>query len=172
MNTRTFLRGFILAAAWAGTPAPAQDRLSLWLHAGPGPERAAYAASIDAFNRTRKDVQVDLTVLPEGSYNDQVHAAALAGQLPSVLELDGPLVASYAWARKLMPLDGFPELQAAAGDLLPSLARQGMFQGRRYTLGQYESGLALWGSRRLLARAGVRIPERVDHRPGSVPAGA
>jgi multiple sugar transport system substrate-binding protein len=162
MNTRNLLPGFILLAAWAWTPAPAQERLSLWLHAGPGPEQAACAASIDAFNRARKDVQVDLTVLPEGSYNDQVRAAALAGQLPSVLELDGPLVASYAWAGKLLPLDGFTELQGAVGDLLPTLARQGTFRGRRYTLGQYESGLALWGSRRLLARAGVRIPERVD----------
>lgn len=158
MSIKRFIR--VLLLAWA--PALAQERITLWVHAGAGSEREVYAAAVQAFNRGRRDLQVDLTVLPEGSYNDQVHAAALAGQLPSVLEFDGPLVTNYAWARKLLPLDGFPELQEAVRDLLPTLARQGTFRGRLYSLGQYDSGLAIWGNRRLLAKAGVRIPLRVD----------
>jgi len=136
--------------------------IRLWVHSGPGPEREAYAASVAAFNATRSDVRVELTVLPEGTYGDQVHAAAIAGQLPEVLELDGPTVAEYAWARRLRPLDGLPALEAARADLLPSLAAQGTYRGRLYALGQYDAGLALWGNRRLLAKARVRAPRTVD----------
>lgn len=135
-------------------------RLSLWIHSGPGPERAVYQASIAAFNATQKRIRVELTVLPEGTYNDQIHAAAIARQLPAVLEFDGPYAATYAWAGRIVPIDGFPAIRAAARDMLPTLVRQGTWNHRLYTVGQYDSGLALWGNRRLLARAGVPLPAR------------
>ncbi len=144
-----------------GSP-PRGNRVSLWVHAGPGPERLAYVEAVRVFNAAGHGFQVDLTVLPEGTYGDQVRAAALAGQLPDVLELDGPAVPEYAWAKRLLPLDGFPELAAAREDALPSIREQGTFRGRLYALGPYESGLALWGNRRLLAKAGVAPPATVD----------
>ena len=51
----------------------------------------------------------------EGTYNEQVQAAALAGQLPDLLDFDGPNLYNYAWAGHLLPLDEFltPELKAA-----------------------------------------------------------
>ncbi len=136
----------------------AQTTVTMWVHAGPGPEAIAYAAAVESFNQKNKDIKLELVKLPEGSYSDQINAAAVAHKLPDLLDFDGPNVYNYAWTKRLLPLDGFPELAAAKADLLPSLVRQGTFNHKLYSLGQYDSGLAIWGNKKLLAKAGVRIP--------------
>lgn len=151
-----------LAAALASAlPALAQTTVTMWVHAGPGPESIAYADAVQAFNLQNKDIKLELAKLPEGSYTNQVSAAALAHKLPCLLDFDGPNVYNYAWTKKLLPLDGFSELAAVKADLLPSLLRQGTYHGRLYSIGQYDSGLAIWGNRKLLDKAGVRIPTEV-----------
>ncbi len=155
----------ILAALAAGLATPciaqAQTAITLWVHAGPGPEAGAYAAAAQSFNDKSKDIRIDLVKLPEGSYSDQVNAAALARKLPCLLDFDGPNVYNYAWTKKIVALDGYPELAALKADLLPSLLRQGSYNGKLYSLGQFDSGLAIWGNRKLLTKAGVRIPTGV-----------
>ena len=140
------------------SPTQAQTAVTLWIHAGPGPEANAYVAAAQAFNDKNKDIRLELVKLPEGSYSDQVNAAALARKLPCLLDFDGPNVYNYAWTKKIIALDAFPELAALKPDLLPSLLRQGTYNGKLYSLGQYDSGLAIWGNKTLLAKAGVRIP--------------
>lgn len=159
---RSPLQVLVLAAlALAGTAAQAQSVVSMWVHAGAGPEAAAYTEAVKSFNGSHSDIRIDLVKLPEGSYNDQVNAAALARKLPCLLDFDGPHVYNYAWTKKIIALDGFAELQPIARDMLPSLQRQGRFAGKLYSMGQFDSGLALWGSRKALARAGVRVPAGV-----------
>lgn len=157
------MRLVALAAALAAAgAAQAQTTVSMWVHAGPGPERDAYAASIKAFNEANKDVKVDLVALPEGSYSDQVNAAALAKKLPCVLDFDGPNVYNYAWTKKIVPLDGYAPLQAVKGQMLPTLVRQGTYNGKLYSVGQFDSGLAIWANKKTLTAAGIRIPKGVD----------
>lgn len=160
------LAGLLVAGLACGIePVQAQSaavRIEMWVHAGPGPEAEAYVQSVAAFEARNPDVRVQLVRLPEGTYGDQVNAAAVARQLPCLLDFDGPNVTNYAWTGRLLPLDGFEELAAARADLLPSIARQGSFAGRLYSMGQFDSGLAIWGNRRLLQAAGARIPTGVD----------
>ncbi|MFQ5487756.1 MAG: extracellular solute-binding protein, partial [Gammaproteobacteria bacterium] len=101
--------------------------------------------------------RVKLVILPEGSYNEQVQAAALAGTLPDVLEFDGPFLYNYVWQGKLVRLDKLIT-DGTLNDLLPSIIRQGMYEGRIYAIGSYDSGLALYARRSQLQAAGVRIP--------------
>lgn len=140
----------------------AQTSVSMWVHAGPGPEREAYVASAKKFNDANKDVRIDLVTLPEGSYSDQVNAAALAKKLPCVLDFDGPNVYNYAWTKKIIPLDGFPFVKDLKSQMLPTLVHQGTYNGKLYSLGQFDSGLAIWGNKKTLASAGIRIPKGVD----------
>ncbi|WP_085316424.1 extracellular solute-binding protein [Derxia lacustris] len=151
-----------LAGLLAQSPALAETRIAMWVHSGAGPEADAYAASADAFNAGSADIKIDLVRLPEGSYGNQISAAALARKLPCVLEFDGPNVYNYAWSKKIVPLDGYPELARLKDSLLPSLQQQGTYAGRLYTLAQFDSGLAIWGNRKLLTQAGVRIPAGLD----------
>ena len=161
-NKKQLMKLLVTGAALMSGAATAQTAVSVWVHAGPGPERDVYVASVKAFNESQKEIKVDLVALPEGSYGDQVNAAALAKKLPCILDFDGPMVYNYAWTKKIIPLDGFAELSAIKADLLPSLVRQGTFNNKLYSLGQFDSGLAIWGNKKLLTQAGVRIPTKVS----------
>ena len=81
--------------------------VEVWNHSGKGAEREALDASIAAFNEMQDRIQVNLTRLPEGSYNEQVSAAALSGDLPDLLDFDGPFLYNYTWAGHLIPLDDY-----------------------------------------------------------------
>jgi multiple sugar transport system substrate-binding protein len=157
----------IMGVAWlaAGCAGPEEGagyrELSVWAHAGRESERVTLEAQLRRFEARHPDVLVRLTFIPEGAYNGQVQAAALAGRLPDVLELDGPYLYSHAWQGGLRPLDDL--LPAAVReDLLPSLITQGTWRGRLYGVGMFDSGLGLWADRRALERAGVRIPSGPD----------
>jgi len=135
--------------------------IKMWFHSGRGEERAVIEDQVKRFNAMQDEVEVIAVQLPEGSYAEQVNAAALAGDLPDVLDLDGPYVANYAWAGYLIPLDDFitPGLK---NDLLPSIIFQGLYYGHIYALGTFDSGLAIWGNKRYLEKIGARIPKSVD----------
>jgi multiple sugar transport system substrate-binding protein len=153
------LTGALVAAA-TGTAQSSKTKVSLWFHSGQGSERDALNTIISTFNANSKDIEIDAVQLPEGSYNDQVNAAALAGTLPCVLDFDGPNLYNYAWSGKLLPIDKYVDA-ATRKDFVASIIRQGTYNGKLYSLGQFESGLAIWGNKKLLAAAGIKIPTRV-----------
>ncbi len=136
-------------------------RLRAWGHAGRESERKAIERQVRAFNDRNAEVRIDLTLLPEGEYNAQIQAAALAGELPDVLEFDGPFIYNYVWQGHLVPLDDYVS-QSLRDDLLPSILAQGTYRGRLWSLGQYDSGLALYGRRDKLEKVGARIPTGPD----------
>jgi multiple sugar transport system substrate-binding protein len=150
------ITGALVAAATV-TAQGSATKVSLWFHDGQGGERQALNATIKAFNDANKDVQIEAVQLPGGSYSDQVNAAALANGLPCLLDFDGPNLYNYAWSGKLIPIDKYVDAKTKA-DFLPSIIRQGTYNGKLYSLGQFDSGLAIWGNKKLLAKAGIRIP--------------
>jgi multiple sugar transport system substrate-binding protein len=136
-------------------------KVSVWFHSGQGSERDALNAIIKKFNASSKDTMIEAVQLPEGSYDNQVNAAALAGSLPCVLDFDGPNLYNYAWSGKLLPIDKYVDA-ATRKDFVASIIRQGTYNGKLYSLGQFESGLALWGNKKLLAAAGIKVPTRLS----------
>jgi len=140
---------------------PARDatrtRLEVWAHAGQESERHTLLAQVERFNRRQDTIHVDLTFVPEGTYNAQIQAAAVAGDLPDLLEFDGPFLYTYVWQGHLLPLEGLLS-ETVRQDLLPSIIEQGTYHGRLYSVGTFDSGLALYANRRLLEQIGARIP--------------
>jgi multiple sugar transport system substrate-binding protein len=131
--------------------------LSVWAHVGQAPERRVLERQVARFNDAASAIEVRINFIPEQSYNAQVQAAAIAGELPDLLEFDGPFLYNYVWQGHLVPLDGL--LSAATRDeLLPSIEKQGRFRGRMYGAGTFDSGLGLYASRRHLEDVGARIP--------------
>lgn len=136
--------------------------IDVWFHAGASPQRLVVQESLDSFNSTYDDVRVELIELPEGDYNDQVQRAAsgasIAGNLPCLLDFDGPYVYSYVWRGFLIPLDAYLTQEMKA-DFLPTILAQGTYQdGKLYSLGQFDGGLAIWGNKAYLEKAGLRLP--------------
>jgi len=165
----TLTSALALMGVLALTPVvSAQDptEVKMWFHGGVGAESDALAAQVEAFNASQSDIVVKVTEIPGGAvagsgYNDAVNAAAVAGDLPCILDLDGPNLYNYAWAGHLLALDDMMSDELRA-DLLPSLIDQGTYNDQIYAIGQYDSGLALVGRRSLLDEAGVRIPTGID----------
>lgn len=144
------------AAACDGTV----DGGTISMFAHEGAEADAYRAAIDKFNETRGselDLTVELTMVPEGQYTEQVNAAAASGDLPAVLDLDGPNMANLAWAGNLAPLDDcIPDDLRA--NLLPSIVEQGTYAGQLWAVGSFDSGLGLFAWRSALEEVDARIP--------------
>jgi multiple sugar transport system substrate-binding protein len=150
----------VLAFAGCQQPSQKDGVLNVWVHAGQDAERKTLEQQVKRFNATHapKGTKIALTFIPEGSYNAQVQAAALSKDLPDILEFDGPFVYNYVWQQNLIPLNNLIS-QEVRQDLLPSILQQGTFKGKLYSVGTFDSGLGMYGNRRLLQAAGVRIPE-------------
>ncbi|MBX2878317.1 MAG: sugar ABC transporter substrate-binding protein [Granulosicoccus sp.] len=148
----------LLATLTLSNAALAAD-IIVWHHGGRGDgERETIQKQIVEWNRQNEDKAI-LEVLPEGSYTEQVQAAALAGKLPDLLDFDGPNYANYVWSGYLQPLNGLVS-QSVIDGVSPGIIAQGTYpaDGKLYSLGQNDSGLSIWGRKSLLEAAGVRIP--------------
>ncbi|MBU4482496.1 MAG: sugar ABC transporter substrate-binding protein [Actinobacteria bacterium] len=135
--------------------------IEVWFHSGKGEERDALEKQIEEFNTTQDEVIVNATMLPEGSYNEQVAAASLAGDLPDLLDFDGPNLYNYTWAGHLIPIEEYVSSELK-DDFLPSIIEQGTYGGKLYSLGTFDSGLGIWGNKGYLEKAGVRIPTSIE----------
>lgn len=164
---RSLLIGSVLILTACGEPAGDREAevpvLWVWAHAGQAAERRVLERQVAEFNATRVNTRVELTFIPEHSYNAQVQAAAVAGELPDLLEFDGPFLYNYVWQGHLVPLDDLLSAETQA-ELLPSILAQGRYRDRLYGVGSFDSGLGLYARRSALEAAGIRIP--------SDPAGA
>jgi len=132
-------------------------RIQLFFHSGQGPERDALNATLQAFNHSHSDIQVQAVQLSEASYIDQVNIGAMSHSLPCLLDFDGPTLYNYAWSGYLIPLDRYVSPQMRS-DFLPSILQQGTYNHHLYSLGQYDSGLGFYANKKYLREAGVRIP--------------
>lgn len=158
----------ILAGA-SGCERPAKDQqelsgktpLSVWAHAGQEKEREVLQSQVTRFNEQSQTIHVNLTFIPERDYNAQVQSAAIAGDLPDILEFDGPYLYNYIWQGNLVPMEALLP-QTLVDDILPSIIDQGTHGGHLYSVGVFDSGLALYARKNLLEDAGIRIPRRVS----------
>jgi len=143
-----------------GLPAVAQDgptQLTLWRHIGDVQlEMDTFAEFVEGFNASQNQWQIVWDELPQGSYEDSIGAAALAGSLPCIIDVDGPFIPNFAWAGNIIPLDSYID-DALRADMLPSTL--GAYDGQIYGIGLYDAALGLWGRRSVLEANGIRVPE-------------
>lgn len=144
----------------AGVRATADVRvIRVWCHQGQEAENRALREIAAEFNTAHADrgVRVALTFFPDFQYTEKIAIAAAAGDLPDAFDLDGPLVARFADAGLLAPLDPWFD-RAELDDFLPTVLVQGIVNGRLYALGAFESAAVLYYDRALLASAGITPP--------------
>ncbi len=143
----------IMAVALSGLTS-AQTELSLWYHgAGNSAERDTLLMIIDDFNESQSDYVVALEEFPQGSYNESIVAAALAGDLPDIIDVDGPVMPNWAWAGYMQPLPIDPEVFA---DFL--LGAIGEWNGEIYSIGLWDAAKAIFARQSVLEEFGARIP--------------
>ncbi|MFV0460141.1 MAG: extracellular solute-binding protein [Actinomycetales bacterium] len=136
----------------ADEPAP----LQLWTHGGTDAERGVLDDTVAQWERT-SGMDVEIRHIPEGDYPTELQAAAAAGELPDLLDVDGPQVVNLAYRGDLAELDALLPTDVRE-DLLPSLREQGSYRGHLYSAGTFDSGLGLFADASRLRQVGARIP--------------
>jgi multiple sugar transport system substrate-binding protein len=128
--------------------------LTMWSHsAGNLPEIEVINQIIADFNASQDTYVVDPEYFPQRAYNDAIVAAATAGDLPCLLDMDGPVMPNWAWAEAIVPL-GLPS--SVTDDFLPSTV--GRWQGDIYSIGYWDAALSILARRSVLEDNDVRIP--------------
>ena len=154
MNRRSLLVGATLASMLMTTTAYAQTALSMWYHGAGNPvEREIIIGIIDDFNASQADWKVNLEEFPQAAYNDSVTAAALAGKLPDIIDVDGPVMPNWAWSGYMAPLEiSEDELK----DFLPGPI--GKWGGELYSVGLWDAAVAMVTRKSTLDEFGIRVP--------------
>jgi multiple sugar transport system substrate-binding protein len=148
----------LYAASFSPAQPTTQKVITVWTHNLPGSvEGEVLAATVKAFEEAQSYYKIELLPIAPEIYANRVIASAQSGSLPCLLEFDGPYLYNFAWSGYLQPIDRFVSAELRA-DFLPSIIIQGTFNGKLYSLGQFDSGLGIYGNRRYLSAANVRIP--------------
>jgi multiple sugar transport system substrate-binding protein len=130
--------------------------ISVWAHQGQKSEDTALQNAVKAFNSSQDKVKVELKLIPGNDYTKTITATD-ASKLPDVMEFDGPTMANFVYNKKLAPIDGHVSSQTMA-DATDASKAQGEINGKHYGLGMYDSGLGIYGNKKLLDAAGVKYP--------------
>lgn len=136
--------------------------LEMTMHTGSNP--GAEMATVEAFNAgPGAELGVTINVIPIGeqAYETAITSAAAAGEMPDLVDMDGPTLYPFAFNGLLRPITscaGEEKLDA----FLPSIIEQGTYNGELYSLGSFESGMGLWAHKSMLEDVGARIPTGID----------
>lgn len=132
--------------------------ISVWTHMLPGSiEGDVFAQTVSAFEQAQDEYAIEVVPIAPETYADRIIGSALSGSLPCALEFDGPYLYNFVWSGYLQPIDRFVSAELKA-DFLPSIITQGTYNGQLYSVGQFEAGMMVYGNRRYLRAAGIRIP--------------
>ena len=155
----TLFAGTMLAGGIAGAQA---ETLKLMFQ-GDAYEIKNITATAQKFEAANPGVKIDLINTPHDAYNEKVGAAVSAKSIPDIMELDGPFLANYVWSGMLQPIEGLVD-QAIIDDMTASNIAQGTYpiDKKLYAVGLTDSTVVLYGSRKQLTEAGIRIPTSVD----------
>lgn len=128
--------------------------LKMWTHSAGNPaELEVYKKIIDDFNASQSDYKVVEESFPQGAYNDAIVAAAAAGDLPCLLDMDGPIVPNWAWAKYIQPLGISSDI---TDSLLPTAV--GTYKDEIYAAGYWDAALSIFARKSVLDANGIRIP--------------
>lgn len=154
MKLLSIATGALLASVAFTSVAQAQTTLSMWYH-GAGNEGEAKVLNqiITDFNASQTDWKVELQSFPQAAYNDSVVAGALAGNLPDILDVDGPVMPNWAWANYMQPLQ-IDEAKIEA--FLPG--PKGYWGGKLYSIGLWDAAVALVSRQSTLDMLKLRTP--------------
>jgi multiple sugar transport system substrate-binding protein len=144
-----------LLTACGGSDAP-EDRtvISMWSHSAGNPLEIQVIDQIIAdYNASQEQYFVEAEYFPQAAYNDAIVAASTAGDLPCLIDMDGPVMPNWAWAETIAPLELPTEL---TDQFLPSTV--GEWDGEIYSIGYWDAALSMVARQSALEENDIRIP--------------
>ncbi|GAA1135880.1 extracellular solute-binding protein [Nesterenkonia lutea] len=138
----------------------ADGAIEVWAHAGQAAESEALQSLVDEFNSSQEDVTAELTLIPEADYTSTIQSTS-AEDLPEVMEMDAPTMASFVYDRKLIPLEDVVSAETL-DNRIGGVEESGTYNDATYAVGMFDVGLGLWGNKALLDEAGIEAPTTAD----------
>lgn len=148
-------------SATSSAPAKVAGEIKIWGHQGEDGEVTALQKAVANFNSSQSDIKATLQLIPSADYTKTVSATKADG-LPDVLEYDGPLMASFAYDKKLGPVTGNVSQQTIDNQTDAAKAQNTYSDSKLYGVSMYDSGLGIYGNKKLLDAAGVSYPKGID----------
>lgn len=147
----------------AKTASP-QDELTItiWRPQNTEAIEAWWTDMLDSFNDQYKGrfkaVQETFPKSGSDSYSEKINTAVIANNLPDLILVDGPNVASYAQNEILVPLDEFIT-EENKKDMLESCVKQGSYNDSLYAVALWESSVGIYYNEEMLKEAGIEAPK-------------
>jgi multiple sugar transport system substrate-binding protein len=138
-----------------------EGTINVWAVDGQAAENAALKQIISDFESSQSKIKVELKLFPSDQYTKAVNSAA-PGDLPDVLDFDGPTLASFVYNGKMAPLQGTVSEETLANQT-DSIKAQNTVDDAVYGVGMMNAGLALWGNKKLLEAAAVDYPTSAEN---------
>jgi multiple sugar transport system substrate-binding protein len=147
------------ASSSSGTSSQAgtgKGEIKVWSLGGTDGELAALRATVSSWNSSHKDTPVKLRELPGDNYTTTILNTPVS-QLPDLLQIDGPTLASYVYNKKITPISDFVS-KATIDNATAGAISEGTYAGKLYALPQFDSAMGFWGNKAMLDAAGVKYP--------------
>lgn len=130
--------------------------ITVWALDGQSAENEAIQKIMDDFEKSNGDIEVDMQFIPADQFTTALQTAT-DEELPDVLEVDGPLIANFAYLGRIAPIDDWVSADTVDNQT-DAIKGQNTVDGDLYAVGMMNSGLAMWGNKKLLDDAGVTMP--------------
>lgn len=158
------LAATMLLAACAGTgdasarveAGTGTGTITVWALDGQSAENEAIQKIIDDFEKSNGEIEVEMQFIPADQFTTALQTAT-DEELPDVVEVDGPLIANFAYLGRIAPLADWVSEETIANQT-EAIQGQNTVDGDLYAVGMMNSGLAMWGNKKLLDAAGVTMP--------------
>ncbi|MGL5956458.1 MAG: ABC transporter substrate-binding protein [Brevinema sp.] len=150
----------LMSAVSCGQETSDDGTLIVWSqHLPELPEGQVITHYINRFNEEYSGkYQAKIEFTPRGNagsgYDDKVNAAITAGDLPDVLAIDGPNVASFAQSGLIIPLNKYLT-DDQTNTYTPSITDQGTINGNLYALGLLDSAVILYYNKDIFVKLGI-----------------
>ncbi len=142
-------------------PGDGTGEIEVWAKQGQEGEVQALQKAIKDFEASQSDVTIKLQLIAQDTYGQTLTTTAVEN-LPDVLMIGGENMAAHVYALKLRPLDDLLAPETISNQIASMIAQGTYKDGNLYAVGQFDSGLGIWGNKSLLEAAGVDYPTTVE----------
>lgn len=142
-----------------------EDTFSFWMINTSEEENNLWNKICNEFNNSQPEMQVQLKMISEHrpmAVRDMLYQALAEGKAPDILSIDGPDVPYWAFIKAIRPLDSYITEQEK-NRFIPSVIRQGSYQGHLYHLGYSESSMCIIYNKEIFEKLNINVPSTLDN---------
>jgi multiple sugar transport system substrate-binding protein len=122
-------------------------------------DKPAVEHIVDEFNKSHKDIKIDMTIQPADVLSQKLLPAYSAGKGPTITSLDASELPQYAKLGVIQPVDDVYSSGALDSSVLPKASLDStMYNGKQYGVPMAATNSMLYYNKTLFAQAGITAP--------------